>query len=118
MVDSVSNSVTNAATGATSSTLQPRLVRAAHDFEASMMSELMKPLQNDPLFSEDDSDSSSSSGSGNALTEFSSESLGRALSEHGGFGIAKRILDHFASQEAEKSTTSNKNSLPLTGANY
>lgn len=116
MDSSISNSVANTVKPAAYSNLQPRLVRATHDFEASMMSELMKPLQNDPLFSEDDSDSSS--GSGNALSGFSAESLGRALSEHGGFGIAKRILDHFESKEAVKSTTSNGNTSSLTGANY
>lgn len=115
MVSNVSNlGVTPADTMA--SLKQHRLVNASHDFEASMLTELLKPLQHDPLFSEDDSDSSS--GSGNALSDFSSESLGKALSEHGGFGIAKRILDHFANQEAEKSTTSSKNTSPLTGANY
>lgn len=117
MVSSVSN--LGLSPGETVSSIkQHRLVNAAHDFESSMLSELLKPLQHDPLFSEDSGDGGSDSGSGNALTDFSSESLGKALSEHGGFGIAKRILDHFANQQAEKSTTSSKNTLPLTGANY
>lgn len=116
MLDSVSNVVTAATGNATAgTTVQPRLVKAAHEFEASMMNELLKPLQSDPLFSEDGEDQTS--GSGGALASFSSESLGRALSEHGGFGIAKRILDHFSSQPAEKSTTSNQNSSPLQGGN-
>ena len=57
------------------STPQPRLVRAAHEFEAQMMKELMKPMTG-----------------GGALGEFASEALGRALSEHGGFGIASSIV--------------------------
>jgi Rod binding domain-containing protein len=112
---SVSNQVANPAVSATGTT-QPRLVKAAHDFEASMMQELLKPLQHDSLFSEDENDDSI--GSESALADFSSEALGRALSEHGGFGIAKRILDHFAGKDAVKSTTSETNTSPSKGANY
>lgn len=76
---------------------QGRLVRAAHEFEAQMMKELLKPMTgSDPLTGED-SDSLSdslgdSSGSGGALGEFAAEALGQALSESGGFGIANRIV--------------------------
>jgi flagellar protein FlgJ len=74
----------------------PRLVRAAQEFEGQMMKELLQPLTTtDPLTGEEDSgesEFSSGAGSGGALSEFASESLGRALSEHGGFGIANRII--------------------------
>jgi len=64
---------------------QPRLVRAAHEFEAQMMKELLKPLT-------DSKDEDSGSGSGGALSEFASEALGRSLSDQGGLGIANRIV--------------------------
>jgi Rod binding domain-containing protein len=66
---------------------QPRLVRAAHEFEAAMMQELMAPLLpgHDPLNGED-------TGSSSALSAFAGEALGQALSERGGFGIANRII--------------------------
>ena len=65
----------------------PRLVLAAHEFEAEIMNELLKPMTaGDALTGED------GSGSGGALTEYASEALGRALSEQGGFGIADRIV--------------------------
>jgi Rod binding domain-containing protein len=72
----------------TSSVPQPRLVRAAHEFEAAIMQELMTPLLpgHDPLDGGDDSGSSS------ALSAFAGEALGQALSERGGFGIADRII--------------------------
>ncbi|HVJ07577.1 MAG TPA: hypothetical protein VM554_04285 [Acidisarcina sp.] len=70
-----------------------RLASAAHQFEASMMSELMKPLQEDSLFAEKAQDAGADGGSGNALTGFASESLACALSQHGGLGIARQILD-------------------------
>jgi Rod binding domain-containing protein len=69
-------------------TPSPRLVKASHDFEAMMLKELLKPLNDEASSNGDDS----GSGSGSALGEYASEALGRALSQQGGFGIAKRIL--------------------------
>jgi len=84
--------------GAGNAVPQPRLVKAAHEFEAQLMKELMAPLTRGTSVpgvggstsgnDEDDQDS----GSGGALGEFAAESLGQALSAAGGFGIANRIL--------------------------
>ncbi|MGA2849010.1 MAG: hypothetical protein ABSE46_08445 [Terracidiphilus sp.] len=72
---------------------QPKLVRAAHEFEAQMMQELMKPLtRGSSLTGEDSDDSSNCDGSAGALGAFATEALGRALSEQGGFGIANSVL--------------------------
>jgi peptidoglycan hydrolase FlgJ len=80
----------------------PRLKSAAHEFEASLMQEFLKPLQHDPLFAPDKSDESDSDsddqGSSGALMSFGSEAMARAISERGGFGIATKILDHFGTQ--------------------
>ena len=80
------------AMGVTSSTItpQPRLVRAAHEFEAQMMQELLKPLTSGNGLDGEENDTAS--GSGGALGAFASEALGRGLSEHGGFGIASSIV--------------------------
>lgn len=87
----------------------PKLVSAAHEFEAQMMKELMGPLtgSHDLLGGEDDEGSSS------ALTSFAGEALGKAISEHGGLGIAKSILH----QLGAKSNHSWNPSVPaiLTG---
>jgi Rod binding domain-containing protein len=77
--------------------VNPRLVRAAHEFEGQMMKELLQPMmQGDGLGGDDDDgsglDLGSGSGSGGALSEFASEALGQALSERGGFGIADQII--------------------------
>ncbi len=67
---------------------QPRLVKAAHEFEAQLMKELLKPLTaGDGLTGSDDD-----SGSTGALGDYATESLGRALSDQGGFGIASSII--------------------------
>lgn len=39
---------------------------------------------------------SSAEGSGGALMSFGTEALAKAISEKGGLGIARRVLDHFA----------------------
>lgn len=62
-----------------------RLVEAAHEFEAQMMKQLLKPL-----ISGDEE--GSEGGYGGALTEFAGENLGRSLSESGGLGIARSII--------------------------
>jgi peptidoglycan hydrolase FlgJ len=76
----------------------PRLRPAAHEFEACLMKEFLKPLEHDALFSDTkggDNGDDSGEGSGNALMSFGSEALAKAISERGGFGIAAKILDHF-----------------------
>jgi Rod binding domain-containing protein len=76
----------------------PRLERSAHEFEASLMAELLKPMQqSNGLTGEDSGDDA---GSGGALAGFASESLARAISERGGFGIADRILHQLESGHA------------------
>jgi Rod binding domain-containing protein len=78
-----------AAAAASPAVPQPRLVRAAHEFEAAMMKELMAPLQSGHDILGGDSDDE---GSSTALSSFASDALGKAVSEHGGFGIAKSII--------------------------
>lgn len=84
----------------------PKLKSAAHEFEASLMQEFLKPLQHDSLFGPEDSGDSSDTDSGSdddqgsagALMSFGSEAMAKAISERGGFGIATKILDHFRTQ--------------------
>jgi Rod binding domain-containing protein len=76
----------------------PKLERCAHEFEASLMAELLKPMQeSDGLTGED---SGGGTASGGALSGFASESLARAISERGGFGIANRILQQLEPSNA------------------
>jgi Rod binding domain-containing protein len=85
-------------------TPQPRLVQAAHEFEAQMMKELMKPMTHGNSLTGADDDADSDSGSGGALGEFASEALGRALSEQGGFGIASGVIKDL-SHSGDRSVT-------------
>jgi Rod binding domain-containing protein len=101
---------TAASTGATASvTPQPRLVHAAHEFEAQMMQELLKPMTSGDGLDGEDADSAS--GSGGALGAFASESLGQALSEQGGFGIATGIVRQLSAAGNKPVTTEVTGSL-------
>ncbi len=85
----------NAAAAARATTAvvpQPRLVHAAHEFEAQMMKELLKPMIGKDALTGEDEDSGGDAGSNGALGEFASEALGQALSQRGGFGIANSIV--------------------------
>jgi Rod binding domain-containing protein len=76
----------NLAAGAGQSpSAEPRLVRAAHQFEALMMKELLTPMSRASL---DDTDGE---GTG-ILGQFASECLAGALSAGGGLGIADRVI--------------------------
>jgi len=77
-----------------------------------MMKELLKPLNSSDPLTGDDSDS----GSNGALGDFAAESLGQALSAHGGLGIADRIVHDLShghnSQAGHSSTRQGNNSSP------
>lgn len=99
-------SVDMSATSSTSAG-QPRLERSAHEFEASLMAELLKPLQ--------EASEGGGMGSTGALAEFASESLAKAISERGGFGIADRILHHFATHPAAGTEASGRGASQKPG---
>ncbi|HEY1807363.1 MAG TPA: hypothetical protein VGG42_02320 [Acidobacteriaceae bacterium] len=88
-----------------------RLKSAAHEFEASLMQEFLKPLQHDALFSSDSEGLAESGvaiggdedgGSEGALMSFGTQAMAKAISERGGFGIATKILDHFRTSSASE----------------
>ena len=83
---------------------EARLVRAAHQFEAMMMKELLAPLsQKSALFEEGNGEETG------VLGQFASESLAGALSAGGGLGIADRIV-HSVSRSGNGAASS-----PVTG---
>lgn len=81
-----------------------RLSHAAHEFEAQMMKELIRPMTR----SDDDSEDS---GSGGALSDFAGEVLGQSLSGSGGFGIADSILAVLSRIETDKNPVPSRNNL-------
>lgn len=100
-IGSVASAGSASGTGASTSN---RVSAAAHDFEAMMMKELLKPMTQSTT--DEDQEDGDDLGSGSALGEFASEALGRALSQQGGFGIANKIIGSFA----------HSGNLPVTNA--
>lgn len=96
----VAKAGTDGGTGAVRA-VDPRLKPAAHEFEASLMKELLEPMEHDPLFQKD---GNSADGSGNALTGFGTEALAKAISDRGGFGIATKILAQFGDGKTDAGT--------------
>ena len=90
MIAQVTSQSASGSTDGTSSTPQPRLVNAAHEFEAQLMKELLKPVGESFSASGDDGDGDSESGG--VLGEYATESLARAISNQGGLGIANQII--------------------------
>lgn len=80
-------------------TPQPRLVHAAHEFEAQMMKELLQPLAQSSGLTGDDSDAGT--GSAGALGEYATESLAQAMSQQGGLGIAHALIQSLSRSGAE-----------------
>jgi flagellar protein FlgJ len=85
---------------------QAKLVDAAQQFEATMLQELLKPMQHgqDSWGGEDKNDDSAS----DTISSFGTEAIAKAISKGGGFGIAKQIvskvtLEH--QQNSEKKTS-------------
>lgn len=94
---------TDALGGAAAKTggIDPRLKPAAHDFEASMMQELLKPMEHDPLFSSGNGDGGglvTGEGGASGWSRLGAESLAKAISEAGGLGMATKVI---AEVEAE-----------------
>jgi peptidoglycan hydrolase FlgJ len=69
---------------------QTKLVDAAQQFEATMLQELLKPMQHgqDSWGGEVESDDSAS----DTISSFGTEAIAKAISKGGGFGIAKQIV--------------------------
>jgi peptidoglycan hydrolase FlgJ len=80
--------------------IDPRLQPAAHQFEAIMMEQLLKPMEKDPLF-QDSLFSGQGGGAGLVAGDAGSgtwsslgvESLARAISDAGGLGVAKQVIE-------------------------
>src|SRR5260370_42629920 len=69
---------------------QANLVDAAQQFEATLLQELLKPMQqgHSSWGGEEKSDDTAS----DTISSFGTEAIAKAISKGGGFGIAKQIV--------------------------
>jgi flagellar protein FlgJ len=86
----ISSDVSSQAGSAIEGQKQAKLVDAAQQFEATMLQELLKPMQHgqDSWGGEGKSDDSAS----DTISSFGTEAIAKAISKGGGFGIAKQIV--------------------------
>lgn len=71
-----------------------KLVEAAHEFEAQMLKELLKPMTSNVA-----EESDGALGAHDGFVELAAESLGRGLSNRGGIGIADRVIRSLSHSE-------------------
>jgi peptidoglycan hydrolase FlgJ len=93
--------------GASATQVSPKLVHAAHEFEGMLMEELLKPLATGGVPGDDedgDGNDSDGLGSAGAVGSFAVDSLAQAISQHGGFGIADKLIAQLSQREATESS--------------
>ncbi len=73
-----------------------KLVDAAQEFEASMLQELLKPMQNGQ--SSWGGEDTGEDNSFDTIRSFGSEAVAKAVAKGGGFGIAKEVLSQISLQ--------------------
>lgn len=70
---------------------QAKLVDAAQQFEATMLQELLKPMQHGQSSWGDEEKSEDSAS--DTMSSFGTEAIAKAISKDGGFGIAQRVVE-------------------------
>jgi flagellar protein FlgJ len=86
----ISSDVTSQPATAIEGQKQAKLVDASQQFEATMLQELLKPMQHGQSSwgGEEKSDDTAS----DTISSFGTEAIAKAISKGGGFGIAKQIV--------------------------
>jgi peptidoglycan hydrolase FlgJ len=80
---------------------QDKLADAAQQFEASMLQELLKPMQHgqNSWSGDEKSDDSASE----TISSFGTESMAKAIARGGGFGIARQVISKVALEQQKNS---------------
>jgi Rod binding domain-containing protein len=86
----IGSEFTSHPTGVVEAQKQAKLVDAAQQFEATVLQELLKPMQHGQSSwgGEEKSDDTAS----DTISSFGTEAIAKAISKGGGFGIAKQIV--------------------------
>ncbi len=80
---------------------QAKLVDSAQQFEATMLQELLKPMQHgqDSWGGDEKSDDTTF----DTMSSFGTETMAKAISKGGGFGIARKVVSQITSEHQQKS---------------
>jgi len=79
---------------------QAKLVDAAHQFEATMLQELLKPMQHGHSSWGDEEKSEDSAS--DTISSFGTEAIAKAISKGGGFGIARRVVEQVTQEHQQR----------------
>jgi peptidoglycan hydrolase FlgJ len=97
---------TSSQPGAIEGQKHAKLVDAAQQFEASMLQELLKPMQHGQSSWGDEEKNDDSAT--DTVSSFGTEAIAKAIAKGGGFGIAKQIISKVTlehRQNSEKKTS-------------
>ena len=86
----ISPDITSQPTAAVQERKQAKLVDAAEQFEATMLQELLKPMQHGQAGWEGEETNEDTAS--DTIGSFGTEAIAKAISKGGGFGIAKQIV--------------------------
>jgi peptidoglycan hydrolase FlgJ len=80
---------------------QAKLVDAAQQFEATMLQELLKPMQHgQSSWGEEEKNEDSAS---DTMSGFGTESIAKAISKGGGLGIARSVIEQVTQEHQRHS---------------
>ena len=79
---------------------QAKLVDAAQQFEATMLQELLKPMQHGQSSWGDEQKSEDSAS--DTISSFGTEAIAKAISKGGGFGIARRVVEQVNQEHQQR----------------
>ncbi|MGF7182878.1 hypothetical protein [Tunturiibacter psychrotolerans] len=79
---------------------QAKLVDAAQQFEATMLQELLKPMQHGQSSWGDEEKSEDSAS--DTISGFGTEAIAKAISKSGGFGIARRVVEQVTQEHQRR----------------
>jgi flagellar protein FlgJ len=79
---------------------QAKLVDAAQQFEATMLQELLKPMQHGQSSWGDEEKSEESAS--DTISGFGTEAIAKAISKSGGFGIARRVVEQVTQEHQRR----------------
>ena len=90
----------------TSPAQQSKLVAGAHEFEAMLLQQMLKPLQfGEAAGADSETDTDGNSGGANdTIRSLSVDAVSKAIAQAGGLGIAKQVIQQVERENQHKSS--------------
>ncbi len=79
-----------------------KLASGAHEFEAMLVNELLKPLKFGQAEAAEDGADETGGGVSDSIRGFATEALSKAIAAKGGFGLAKQIIRQVTAEHDQR----------------